>query len=100
MKSLSTGQQPGDVVDGDRFKYAAVLVKTGALVAVHAPPLAVLPGWEERWESLPEQWQTVDGLIAAPTAELAALCGVDAATAQLWQVEALEFLRPRKCKRS
>jgi len=99
LKPLTTGHQVGDIVDGARFRYLDALVKNGALVQAHVPPLAVLPGWGERAELLPPHLQTVDAVIAAPAAEIAAACGVDAATAQLWQIAALEFLRPRKCKK-
>jgi len=98
MKALTTGHQVGDIVDGGRFKYLDALVKCGALVQVNAPPLAVLPGWSERRELLPPA-ATVEDVIAAPAADIAAACGVDAPTAELWQAEALEFLKPnRECK--
>jgi len=99
LKALTTGHQVGDIVDGARFRYLDALVKCGALVSVNPPPLALVPGWSERRELLPPDAQTVEAMIAAPAAEIAVACGVDAPTAELWQSEALEFLKPSKeCK--
>ena len=98
LKALDTGHRPGDVVDGGRFKHLARLQECGCLTPVSAPPLHVLPGWSTRWQCLPAEWQTVEAMIAAPTALLAAAAGVNEATAGLWQAEALDFLRPTKCK--
>lgn len=98
LRDLETGHRAGDVVDGRRFKHTEALLQHGVLAPVNAPPLAILPGWAEQWQYLPSELQTVEAMIAAPAALLAAACGVDAPTAALWQVEALEFLKPKNCK--
>ena len=98
LRDMTTGHRAGDVVDGGRFKHLTALLQHGALAPVHAPPLAMLPGWGERWQALPPELRTIEALIAAPAVDIAAACGVDAPTAALWQVEALEFLKPKNCK--
>ncbi|UCC74288.1 MAG: hypothetical protein JSV86_06955 [Gemmatimonadota bacterium] len=53
LRPLSTGHEPGDIVDGKRFKAAlAALVKARALAEVKPPPLSELPGWTTRAEKL------------------------------------------------
>jgi len=100
LKPLDTGHQVGDVVDGRLFKQLARLEQRGCLAPVSAPPLRVLPGWKDRWQLLPVEWQTIEALIATPAAKIAAACGVTADEALLWQVAALEFLKPKvkKCR--
>ena len=100
LKALDTGHRAGDVVDGARFKQLACLEERGCVTPVNAPPLRVLPGWGTRWQQLPQQWQTIEALIATPAAKIAAACGVTAGEAALWQVAALEFLQPesKKCE--
>jgi hypothetical protein len=52
LKTLSTGHVPGDLVDGDQFKYLDVLVEKKALSKVASPPLSELPGWTTRAKTL------------------------------------------------
>jgi len=55
-KRLSTGQVPGDVVDGEAFRdgVVPVLLARGALKVLEGPPLTELPGWVLRAEALAE----------------------------------------------
>ena len=53
-KLLSTGHQPGDVVQGTDFRegVAEILVEKEMLVEVSTPPLSQLPGWRTRAKAL------------------------------------------------
>ena len=52
LRPLSTGHEPGDLVDGTQFKGLDALVEARALAEVKPPPLSELPGWTTRAEKL------------------------------------------------
>lgn len=54
LKLLSTGHEPGQLVDGERFKpnVLAALLRVQAVSEVRGPPLTQLPGWLRRAERL------------------------------------------------
>ena len=54
LKPLSTGEIPGDIVRGTRFKphIAKALLDNTAIAEVHGPPLNEIPGWKVRSEKL------------------------------------------------
>jgi hypothetical protein len=64
LKALDTGHVPGDILDGRMFKALDKLVAAGALIKARTPPLAELPGWTARAETLREIGVvTVDDLL-------------------------------------
>jgi len=54
LKPLSTGELPGMIVPGNRFKghIAKALIANTAIAEVHGPPLVEIPGWKTRSKRL------------------------------------------------
>lgn len=66
----------------------AVLVMTGAIAPVAAPPLIVLPGWKTRGKKLTgSAYEMTDAFLEGDDAVLAALMDVKADTIRGWKDE-------------
>lgn len=73
---------------------AQTLIDVGAIAPIHAPPLAVLPGWSDRAEDLAEQGIiTVTDLLDADTNALIDSLVQNRATLEAWKQEALRWLQ-------
>lgn len=100
---LDTGHKYGDVLkDGDLpAKSIARFLETGSLVRVSSPPLAEIPAFEERAETLePAGVVMISDLVEANATELAKKINKSASTVRRWQSEAMQWLAPDQIKKS
>ena len=97
LKPLSTGHQPGDLVDGNSFKSLDVLVAVKALAPVSTPPLSELPGWIKRAERLNAVGIiTVQDLLDTKSSAIAEIFGYKStAGIDRWKEEVREWLMPK-----
>lgn len=71
------------------------LFAAGAIARVGAPPLSAVPGWRARAGKLAAGGIiTLEGVVEADTATLAALGGVSERVAETWKERALALLTP------
>lgn len=76
LRPLSTGHEPGQLVDGERFKKLDALIEVNALAPVSFPPLSELPGWKTRAKKLAaENVVTVQDFLDAEEGTLKRIFG-------------------------
>ena len=96
LKPLSTGHQPGDVVQETDFRegVAILLAEKEALAVVSTPPLRELPGWKLRAKKLAEAGiiMVQDLLEAEDETVREAVGHKTTRAAKRWKREALKWL--------
>ena len=101
QRRLTTGDEPGDFVEGSKFKQLDKLVAAGVLEEVHPPPLSEIPGWRLRSERLAGAGiVTALDFLEASKEQLMQIFEhkTDAHIAN-WQAEIREWLQPSRPKK-